>query len=108
MPCPAIVQQPVGPRNCHPERSQARREAIGSAQSKDPYSSSLSQADAGNSHDESPLHSLPHVLAASRNGLLTGNAERSQNGSRKYRQTQLVYRALWKSVKRNRNLRISQ
>ncbi len=32
--------------------------------------------------------------------LLTGNAARPQNGFRKYRQTQLVYRALWKSVKR--------
>jgi len=32
--------------------------------------------------------------------LLTGNAARPQNGFRKYRQTQSVYRALWKSVKR--------
>jgi hypothetical protein len=38
--------------------------------------------------------------------LVTGNAARPQNGLRKYRQTQLVYRALWKSVKRKKGLKV--
>src|SRR3981081_673339 len=41
--------------SCHPERSQAKSEAIGSAESKDPYSSSLMPAAAGSSHDESAI-----------------------------------------------------
>src|ERR1700681_4208836 len=40
---------------CHPERSQAKSEAIGSAKSKDPYPSSLMPAAAGSSLDESGL-----------------------------------------------------
>src|SRR6266478_1129337 len=42
-------------KNCHPERSQAKSEAIGLAESKDPYSSSPLPVAAGSSHDESAL-----------------------------------------------------
>src|SRR6266849_1448589 len=41
--------------NCHPERSRVKSEAIGSAESKDPYSSSPMPAVAGSSYDKSAL-----------------------------------------------------